>query len=93
MARLAKAYGAGSPILLANSYGLFRPDFSLSAEEMILADNHLLNVLIKAEDKARKEAMKKSKDERDHPGMERYEDEEDFWAEVAEANEDAKASS
>ena len=77
-------------MLLAKRYGLFKPEFTPSAEEMILADNHLLNELIKAENAAQKEAMKKSKEKKDHPGMERYDDPEDFWAEVEEANKDAK---
>lgn len=77
-------------MLLANEYGLFRPDFTLSAEEMILADNHLLNELITAENEAQKESIKKAKEKKDHPGMERYDDPEDFWAEVEEANKDAK---
>lgn len=77
-------------MLLAKRYGLFKPEFTPSAEEMILADNHLLNELIKAENEAQKESMKKAKEKKDHPGMERYDDPEDFWDEVKAANEEAK---
>lgn len=90
VARVAKGFGAGSPLLLANRYGLFRPDFSLSPEEMILGDNHLLNELIKAENEAQKEAMKKSKEKRDHPGVERFGNEDEFWDESTDANEEAR---
>jgi hypothetical protein len=76
---------------LARDYGLFRPDFILSAEEMVLADNYLLNELIKAENKAQEEAIQKRKEKDDHPGMERYEDPEDFWAEVDAANKESTA--
>lgn len=75
---------------LAIEYGLFKAEFSLSAEEMILADNHLLNELIKAENEAQEKAMKRSKEKNEHPGMERFEDEDDFWAEAEDANDEAR---
>ena len=88
MARIAKAYGAGSPLLLANKYGRVSDSFlsSLSADQKILIDSHLLNLLITAENEAQKEAIEKSKQDREHPGMERYQDPDDMWAEAERAN-------
>jgi hypothetical protein len=68
---VAKEFGAGSPMHLARQYGLLRPDFCLSAEETILADNHLLNRLIEAENKARAEAIEKRDLQKRMPGVTR----------------------
>jgi hypothetical protein len=86
--RNAKAYGAGSPILLAHRYGLLSDSFfdGLNPYEKILGDHHILNCIIQADNEAQEKAMKKAKEKGDHPGMERYEDPEDFWDEVNEAN-------
>ena len=73
----------------ALEYGLFTQPFfdSLLPEELILGDHYILNELIRADNEAQKKALKKSDDDRKHPGMERFESLDDFWAEVDEANE------
>ena len=50
--------------------------------DVLLADNFILNSVIKAENEAQEKSLKKRKDERDHPGMERFESVDDFWDEV-----------
>jgi len=84
---VAKACGAGSPLLLANKYGLLDKTFfkSLSPVEKVFIDHYILNRLIEAENEAQKKSLEKGKDRSQHPGMERYETEEDFWGEVEDA--------
>ena len=84
---MAKGFGAGSPLLLANRYGRISDTFldSLSPDEKILIDNHLLNRLIESENDAMKRAREDAKDRAEHPGMERYDSEDDFWAEAERA--------
>lgn len=70
-------------------YGFFTQSFfdGLSPEQKILADHHILNELIKADNEAQERASKKSEEDRKHPGMERFASEDDFWAEVEDAGE------
>lgn len=86
--RNARAFGLGSPMRAALEYGLFTQPFydSLLPEERILADHHILNSLIQADNDAQKRAMKKSDEDRKHPGMERFESMDEFWDEVDDAN-------
>jgi hypothetical protein len=72
----------------ALEYGFFTQPFydSLLPEERILADHHILNSLIQADNDAQKRAMKKSDEDRKHPGMERFESMDEFWDEVDDAN-------
>ena len=72
---------------MAKEYGLLSESFfdGLLPEEKILADHHILNRLIQADNDAQEKAAQKAKENREHPGMERYEDPEDFWDEVEEA--------
>jgi hypothetical protein len=88
VARVAKGFGAGSPLLLASEYGLIAKSFldSLQPEEKIFIDHHLLNRLIEAENEAQDEAMEKGRQDCEHPGMEKYTDPDDFWAEAERAN-------
>jgi hypothetical protein len=85
---VAKGYGAGSPIFLASKYGLLDPKFfnSISPIERVLIDSEILNRLITSENEAQERASKKAKEKREHPGMERDEDPEDFWDAVERAN-------
>jgi hypothetical protein len=85
---VAKGFGAGSPLFLASKYNFICDSFldSLSPEEKILIDNQVLNDLIGAENDAQEKASKKAKEKSDHPGMERYEDPDEFWDEVERAN-------
>ena len=84
----ARAFGLGSPTKAALEYGLLTQPFfdSLLPEEKILADHHILNELIRADNEAQKKALKKSDEDRKHPGMERFESVDDFWDEVEDAN-------
>ena len=70
---MARAYGAGSPLKLASEYGLIVPSFleGLRPEEKILADNHLLNRLIDAENEAHQKARDEAKQNREMPGVSR----------------------
>lgn len=52
----------------------------------MLIDHAILNRVIAEENKAQEEAIKKRKEKSDHPGMERYNDIEDFWNEVEDAS-------
>lgn len=72
-------------MILANEYGLFRPEYfrNLSAEELILADMRLLSRIYEEERKAHDRAKERA----EHPGMERFETVDEFWDEVKEANE------
>jgi hypothetical protein len=84
---VAKGFGAGRPLRLALEYGFICDSFleSLTPEEKILIDNQILNDLIKQENDANEKASKEAKEKSEHPGMERYESEDDFWDEVAKA--------
>lgn len=70
MARAAKGFGAGSPILLANDYGLIRADH-FSPTEKILIDNQLLNRLIEAENEAYDKAKGSREADVSMPGLEK----------------------
>jgi len=67
---------------LAHEYGFACDDFydGLSPETKILTDHHILNRLIDEENKAQEVMRKKQKDQHDHPGMERDESIDVFWA-------------
>ncbi len=80
---MAKAFGQ-SPILLASQYKLFSQDYldGLTGFDQLLIDHAILNRVISEENRAQEAARKKAKEEKDHPGMERFESEEDFWDEV-----------
>lgn len=75
-------------IVAYEEYGYFSKSFweSLTPEDKILGDHHILNELIRADNEAQKKALKKSDDDRKHPGMERFESVDDFWDEVEDAN-------
>jgi len=62
VARTAKGFGAGSPLLLANKYGIVTDDYlaGMRPLERLLTDHHLLNRVIEAENEAQKKAMKES---------------------------------
>ena len=62
MARNAKGFGAGSPLLLANRYGIVSDEYlaGMHPLERLLTDHHLLNRVIEAENEAHKRAMKES---------------------------------
>ena len=62
MARNAKGFGAGSPLLLANKYGIVTDEYlaGMHPLERLLADHHLLNRVIEAENEGQKKAMKES---------------------------------
>lgn len=62
MARVAKGFGAGSPLLLANKYGIVTDDYlaGMHPLERLLTDHHLLNRVIEAENEGQKKAMKES---------------------------------
>ena len=84
LARVAKEFGAGSPILLAKQYNLF-PQFFASTPtglELLQADYAMLARLIEAENKAHEARNKRRQDAYEHPGMERYDSLDDFWAEA-----------
>ena len=77
-------------MLLTKQYNLFPAFFAEkpTGMELLLADNAILNSVIKAENDAQEKSLKKRRDERDHPGMERFESVDDFWDEVESATED-----
>ena len=62
MARNAKGFGAGSPLLLANKYGIVTDEYlaGMHPLERLLTDHHLLNRVIEAENEGQKKAMKES---------------------------------
>ncbi len=70
--RVAKGFGC-SPLMLASEYGLIAPSFldGLLPEEKILADNHLLNRLIEAENEAHEKAREEAKERTRLPGVTR----------------------
>jgi hypothetical protein len=76
--------------MLALDYGLLDQKYfqSLTPTEKIFIDHHILNRLIEAENEAQKKSLEKAKDRRQHPGMERYESEDDFWDEIEDAKEE-----
>jgi TRAP-type C4-dicarboxylate transport system substrate-binding protein len=90
--RIGRAFGK-TPLQQALEYGRVSQDFfdSLSPDRRILVDHHILNRLIQAENEAQEKATKTAKENRDHPGMERYHSEDDFWAEVEEAEKESQA--
>jgi len=71
---------------------LIDPQFfeSLSAEHKILIDHGLLNRIIESENEAQEKALKNAIERNEHPGMERYESDKDFWAEVEDAENEQK---
>lgn len=90
--RIGRAFGK-TPLQQALEYGRVSQEFfdSLSPDRRVLVDHHILNRLIQAENEAQEKAMQKAKEKRDHPGMERYHSEDDFWAEVEEAEKESRA--
>jgi hypothetical protein len=84
--RVAKAFGK-TPLQLAHEYGFACDEFydGLSPYEKIGIDHHVLNSLISEENKAQDEMRKRQKEKSEHPGMERYDDIEDFWDEAGRA--------
>ena len=62
VARNAKGFGAGSPLLLANKYGIVTDEYlaGMHPLERLLTDHHLLNRVIEAENEGQKKAMKES---------------------------------
>ena len=90
--RIGRAFGK-TPLQQALEYGRVSQEFfdSLSPDRRILVDHHILNRLIQAENEAQEKAIQKAKEKRDHPGMEKYEDPEDFWESVRKANEGEEA--
>ena len=62
MARVAKGFGAGSPLLLANKYGIVTDEHlaGMHPLERLLTDHHLLNRVIEAENEGHKRAMKEN---------------------------------
>ncbi len=91
--RLAREFGAWPPLRVADEiYHFFPANYldQFSPEQIIFGDNEILNRMIKAENEAQKKAIADSKDKRDHPGMDRYEDPDDFWAECLAANKESK---
>lgn len=91
MGRVAREFGGKTPLQLANEYGLIDLAFyhSLSPADRLFIDHEILNRLIQADNEARKQADKKAKDDRDHPGMERYESIDDFWDEAEAAKQES----
>jgi len=83
----------GTPSQAAIEYELFHPNFVrtvLTQNNRFLLDIQCLsenNLRLK---ESREKDEKKRKDEREHPGMERYEDPEDFWAEAERANSESE---
>lgn len=62
MARNAKGFGAGSPLLLANRYGIVTDEYlaGMHPLERLLTDHHLLNRVIEAENEGQKKAAKEN---------------------------------
>jgi hypothetical protein len=73
VARVAKGFGAGSPLLLANKYGIIVQSFldSLTPEEKLLIDHHLLNRTIEAENEAIERQKEEGERNRKMPGVTR----------------------
>lgn len=69
-------------MLLARQYNLFPGLDDLTGLEMLLVDHDILNRVIQSENEAQERQSKKHKDAKDHPGMEKFETEQDFWDEV-----------
>jgi hypothetical protein len=74
--------------MAVNEYGLFTESFfdSLTPEERVFFDYEVRNRLIDTLNKSEEERQKEEKERSEHPGMERYQDPEDFWDEVGKAN-------
>ena len=85
---MAKEFGAGSPILLAQKYNLFPQFFASNPTglELLQADYVMLARLINEENKAHEARNKRKQDAYEHPGMERY-NSFDEWVDEAEAAE------
>jgi hypothetical protein len=54
----------------------------LTPEEKIVIDNQILSDLNEAENKANEKASEEAKEKAMYPGIERYDSEDDYWAEV-----------
>jgi hypothetical protein len=70
-------------------YSLFHPNFIrtvLTPNNRFLLDIQCLSESNRRQKEQQEKDEKKRKDDRDHPGMERYDDPEDFWAEAERAN-------
>jgi hypothetical protein len=85
--RVAREFGK-TPLQLAIEYGFISQKYydGLRHDERIMIDHHILNELIKAQNEAQEKSMKKNKDAQAHPGMERFDSMDDYWAEVDDAN-------
>lgn len=72
-------------MLLARQYNLFPQFFASnpSGMDLLQADYTLLARLAEAEAKAHEASRKRQEDAREHPGMERFSTDEEFWDEVA----------
>jgi hypothetical protein len=73
-------------------YNFFHPDFwkELSGPDRFLIDISALAESNRREREAQEKAQRKAKDSREHPGMERYSDNSEFWTEVNKANQETK---
>jgi len=78
-------------MLLAKAYNLFDPSFfaGLTGQDLLMADLTILGSINKEEAEANEKHRKRQQDERDHPGMERFSDESEFWDEAEAANNDS----
>jgi hypothetical protein len=88
---LAKEFpGNGTPLDLARKYQWLPASFfkETSKEEQGLIELLALSEFNRREKDRRDKEDKRRQDERDHPGMERYKDDSEFWAEVNKANQE-----
>ncbi len=78
---------------LINHYKILDPGFvaSLTPEDLFFLDLSILIEFNHREKELLEKQKKKERDEEEHEGMERYESEDDFWAEVEAANDEAIA--
>jgi hypothetical protein len=75
-------------MLLAKRYNLFPGFFAESPTglDLLLIDHVILNRCIDEENKAQEAMQKDRKEERDHPGMKRNKNIDEFWDQVDEIN-------
>ena len=79
----------GTPSRAAIEYQLFHPEFCenvLTPQNRFLLDFGCLAEHNRRENERMEKERKKREDGREHPGMERYDDPDDFWAEAERAN-------
>lgn len=72
--RVARGLGSGSPLLYAKAIGFITEEYfySLDPALRIIADHHIMNRIIEAENKYSKEQLEKDKREKDLPGVARF---------------------